>query len=177
MPTLDYTMEIPFTDIDYFMTDIENFPVSQLPARYNIGKSQLYNRLKRLNIKPYFVSSKSYVTFTELELLDELHNFIKGGGTIKDFLKDVLHYDLEDKQDYALVNSIPVEITAIDFVKVLMVLDEFKVRGWLITTKQLALLLNKSPNTFYGKKYYNYRGFKLRRLEDSTNESTWEITK
>jgi len=57
---------------------IEHFPVKSLMERYNIERSVLYNRLKGLGISPTKIGRRSYITVEELELLDQLHEYIQG---------------------------------------------------------------------------------------------------
>jgi len=68
-------------------TEVTNFPVKNLPSRYSIGRAAVYNRLEKLNIKPYAINNKSFVTSEELELLDALDTFLKEGKTMNEFLE------------------------------------------------------------------------------------------
>jgi hypothetical protein len=58
---------------------IDRFPVSDLPARYDIKRTALYERLKALDIKPIKQGNKSYVDGDQLQLLDDLHAHIGRG--------------------------------------------------------------------------------------------------
>ncbi|MBD3885505.1 hypothetical protein IFO70_27685 [Phormidium tenue FACHB-886] len=65
----------------------ERFPVNQLMQRYQIVKSGVYNRMRGLGIHPFRVAGKAYLTLEQLQLLDELHQFIQSKGTLAQFLE------------------------------------------------------------------------------------------
>ena len=69
------------------MKEVEKISVSQLHTRYNIGRSALYERLKKINIKPKKQGHSSYLEPKQLELLDALHKHIRSGGNIAEFVK------------------------------------------------------------------------------------------
>ncbi|NEP19634.1 MAG: hypothetical protein F6J97_22540, partial [Leptolyngbya sp. SIO4C1] len=66
--------------------EIDRFPVNQLQARYGgLVRSAVYKRLEELNIKPQRVGRNSFITGAELQLMDELHEFIQRGGSAAAF--------------------------------------------------------------------------------------------
>nr|WP_322718822.1 MarR family transcriptional regulator [Nostoc sp. ChiQUE02]MDZ8231812.1 MarR family transcriptional regulator [Nostoc sp. ChiQUE02] len=67
------------------MTQLDRVPVAQLPDKYGIVKSVLYDRINRLGIKPTKIGNKSYVSGEQLELLDQLDAHMKAGGSMADF--------------------------------------------------------------------------------------------
>jgi len=67
------------------MTKLDRIPVAQLPDKYGIVKSVLYDRINRLGIKPTKIGNKSYVSGEQLELLDQLDAHMKAGGSMADF--------------------------------------------------------------------------------------------
>ncbi|MCW5319575.1 MarR family transcriptional regulator [Nostoc sp. KVJ3] len=67
------------------MTKLDRVPVAQLPDKYGIVKSVLYDRINRLGIKPTKIGNKSYVSGEQLELLDQLDAHMKAGGSMADF--------------------------------------------------------------------------------------------
>ncbi|MEA5504839.1 MarR family transcriptional regulator [Halotia wernerae UHCC 0503] len=67
------------------MTKLDRVPVAQLPDKYGIVKSVLYDRINRLGIKPTKIGNKSYVSGEQLELLDLLDAHMKAGGSMADF--------------------------------------------------------------------------------------------
>ncbi len=69
------------------MMEVDLIPLSQLPSRYGIARSNLYNRLKDLKIKPIKQGRKAFVSDSSLQLLDQLHAHIMQGGVTSDFIK------------------------------------------------------------------------------------------
>jgi len=68
--------------------EIDRYPVNQLPARYDdLARSAFYKRMEALNIKPVRIGARSYVNAADVEMLDELHRFIKGGGSTPEFVE------------------------------------------------------------------------------------------
>jgi hypothetical protein len=65
--------------------EIDRFPVSDLPNRYSIGRTALYERMGILAIKPEKQGNKSYVSGKQLQALDDLDNHVKRGGILSDF--------------------------------------------------------------------------------------------
>ena len=65
--------------------EIDNYPVADLPSRYELGKQQVYNRFVALGIKPSKVGKRAYITNAQLQSLDRLHAHISGGGLMADF--------------------------------------------------------------------------------------------
>lgn len=66
---------------------IDLVPLSQLPSRYGIARSNLYNRIKELKIESVKHGRKAFVTEAHLELLDGLHAHLERGGTIFGFIQ------------------------------------------------------------------------------------------
>lgn len=59
----------------------EWFPVSELLERYSLGKTRLYERMKRLNIKPHKIGTKSFLDEYQLRHMDDLHSYIAKHGS------------------------------------------------------------------------------------------------
>lgn len=78
-------------------TEIDRFPVKDLPNRYNINRSVLYTRLQKLDIQTTKVGNKSYVDGESLKLLDDLDQHLKNGGTTTEFIpKTTVQTDRQD---------------------------------------------------------------------------------
>lgn len=61
--------------------------VQELCDRYEIkSRKSLYSRLDGLNITLHKDGNKSYATDEQIELLDQQNEYIKNGGTIKNFV-------------------------------------------------------------------------------------------
>ncbi len=69
------------------MMEVDLIPLSQLPSRYGIARSNLYNRLKDLKIESLKQGRKAFITATQLQLLDGLHSHLEQGGTTPEFIK------------------------------------------------------------------------------------------
>ncbi len=69
------------------MTEIDLIPLSQLPSRYGIARSNLYNRLKDLKIESLKQGRKAFITAAQLQLLDGLQAHLEQGGTTPEFIK------------------------------------------------------------------------------------------
>ena len=69
------------------MTEVDLIPLSQLPSRYGIARSNLYNRLKDLKIESLKQGRKAFITAAQLQLLDGLQAHLEQGGTIPEFIK------------------------------------------------------------------------------------------
>jgi hypothetical protein len=65
--------------------EIDNYPVADLPSRFDLGKQAVYNRLEALGIKPIKVGKRSYISATQLQTLDRIHAHINQGGSMADF--------------------------------------------------------------------------------------------
>jgi hypothetical protein len=72
-------------------TELFDFPIKQLPERYGLARSAVYVRMKRLNITPHTQGNRSYINANQLDLLDDLHDFLceDSSRTIDDFLKNL----------------------------------------------------------------------------------------
>ncbi|MEM9276608.1 MAG: hypothetical protein AAGA80_27250 [Cyanobacteria bacterium P01_F01_bin.143] len=66
---------------------IDLIPLSQLPSRYGIARSNLYTRLKDLKIESVKQGRKAFVTAASLQLLDGLHAHLERGGNTSEFIK------------------------------------------------------------------------------------------
>ena len=66
---------------------VDLIPLSQLPSRYGIARSNLYSRLKDLKIESIKQGRKAFITAASLQLLDGLHAHLEQGGTTSEFIK------------------------------------------------------------------------------------------
>ena len=97
------------------MMEVDLIPLSQLPSRYGIARSNLYNRLKDLKIKPVKQGRKAFVSDSSLQLLDQLHAHIMQGGVTSDFIKQQnnqnnLHHQLVTGSNAELEVNSPMEV-------------------------------------------------------------------
>jgi DNA-binding Lrp family transcriptional regulator len=78
---------------------IDLVPLTQLPSRYGIARSNLYNRIKDLKLESVKQGRKAFVNADQLQLLDGLHAHIERGGTTLGFIQ------LLKKQGYQLTHD------------------------------------------------------------------------
>lgn len=83
-------------------SQIDRFPVKELPNRYSINRSVLYTRLEKLGIKTSKEGNKSFIDGESLKLLDDLHEHLKKGGTTSEFLDQTTNPT--DKPDSPLIS-------------------------------------------------------------------------
>lgn len=67
--------------------EIDQYPVSQLPTRYDLARSAVYKRMEQLGITAERVGQRSYLTAAQVRLMDELHQFIQQGGNAAEFVE------------------------------------------------------------------------------------------
>lgn len=156
---------------------IDLIPLSQLPSRYGIARSNLYTRLKELKIETVKKGRKAFVNAEQLELLDGLHAHLQNGGTILGFIQIVkkkgqqsaLVSIRERSGSYltekdrpsepmivlnpvALVSTIETVVrrivpTANNRLNYLKELEEAYQSGWLLSTSEVSDLLGFTPKT------------------------------
>ena len=62
--------------------EVDELPVKSLLDRYGVARSQIFNRLKALNITTIKRKQKAYVNGDHLALLDQLHELIQQDYTL-----------------------------------------------------------------------------------------------
>ena len=150
---------------------LDRLPVNQLPDRYNLARSAVYKRLDALGIKPERIGNKAYVNAQQIELLDDLHRFINGGGTTAEFLdmrgmsssKDNNSQQFTEQSSglstvtpdfIQLVTTIAAEVASRfqppppdpDPLAYLETLERAAQNGWLLKTSEVAYLLDLSAS-------------------------------
>ncbi|MDX2098654.1 MAG: hypothetical protein SFW36_12835 [Leptolyngbyaceae cyanobacterium bins.59] len=180
--------------------EIERLPVSQLTNRYNLVRSAVYTRLDALKIKPERIGNKAYVDAEQLKLLDDLHEFISAGGTTAEFQERRGIPKIEEpsaeqssglstvQPDFArLVAVIASEIASRfqpspsepDPFAYFEVLERAYQNGWLLSTSEIADLLNLLPSEIrqYGDRFseagfiFTKAGFR------AGGEVAWKVSK
>ena len=182
-------------------TKIDRFPVSQLPDRYGIKRTALYERLKALSIKPEKQGNKSYIDSDLVVQLDQLHAHIQRGGVINDFGSESEQLKIEQTNSTGQLASINQSGTLVALVEVLAsrlvpaiiskltpptaplahleALEKAYEKDWLLSTSELAQLLGLSPRTIrkYGNTF-NEAGFTLTRAGTRARQETaWRVSK
>ncbi len=182
-------------------TQIDRFPVSQLPDRYGIKRTALYERLKALSIKPQKQGNKSYLDSDQVEQLDQLHAHIQRGGVINDFGSESEQLKVEQTDSTGQLAPINQSGTLVALVEVLTsrlvpaivskltpptaplahleALEKAYEKDWLLSTSELAQLLGLSPRTIrkYGNTF-NEAGFTFTRAGTRARQETaWRVSK
>ena len=156
---------------------IDLIPLSQLPSRYGIARSNLYTRIKELKIESVKQGRKAFITAEQLELLDGLHAHLERGGTILGFIQILkkrghqsalvsmgehsISYQPERANaaepiiainPTALVSTIETVVKRLvpqsnNRLNYLKELEEAYQNGWLLSTSEVSDLLGLSPKT------------------------------
>jgi hypothetical protein len=181
---------------------IDLVPLTQLPSRYGIARSNLYNRIKELRIETVKQGRKAFVTAAQLELLDGLHAHLERGGTILGFLQILKKRgyqltsvsSLAEKTDndepiivlnpLALVNTIETVVKRLipqsnNRLTYLKELEEAYQNSWLLSTSEVSDLLGLTPKTIanYGQEFSD-AGFTFTRVGTRKGgEIAWSIDK
>jgi predicted DNA-binding transcriptional regulator AlpA len=183
--------------------EIDLIPLAQLPSRYGIARSNVYNRLKDLKIETTKQGKKAFISAAQLELLDRLHLHLERGGITPDFLKQqgtierlttihntptALYTSREEPtivlQPSVLVNALEAVIkrlipTSKSRLSYLRDLEEAYQNGWLLSTSEVAELLGLSQKTItgYGEEFTD-AGFLFARVGiRKGGEIAWSIDK
>lgn len=185
-------------------TEIDRFPVSNLPERYGIGRTALYERLNALSIKPQKQGTKSYIAGEQLQQLDALDQHLKSGRGLNDFLDAVHRTTSEQTEQLApapidaiaptesstmvaimdgLLQAVVARITPQSSrgtrLAHLRELEEAYEKRWLLSTSELADLLGLSAETVrgYGEQFAE-AGFLFSRAGTrSRGELAWRVGK
>ncbi|NJO93300.1 MAG: hypothetical protein HC820_01085, partial [Hydrococcus sp. RM1_1_31] len=178
--------------------EIDRVPITQLPSRYGIVRSNLYIRLKDLGIEPLKMGKKGFVNAEQLQLLDALHDHINKGGTTGEFLKSL--NSERSQSDPTLVTSSPGQnplfhpptlVAVVEAIvkrllpstgnrlSYLRELEEAYERGWLLSTSEVADLLGLSPKTIagYGQEFSDAGFIFTRAGTRKRGELAWAIDK
>lgn len=178
--------------------EIDRVPITQLPSRYGIARSNLYTRLKDLGIEPEKQGKKAFVNAEQLQLLDALHEHIQKGGVTSEFLKNIDNACIQPERALAKLPTEQIPLfEPTTFVAVvesivkrllpstgsrlsyLRELEEAYEKGWLLSTSEVADLLKLSPKTIaaYGQEFED-AGFVFTRVGiRKGGEIAWAIDK
>ena len=175
--------------------ELFDFPIKELPDRYSIARSAVYVRMKRLNITPHTQGNRSYINASQLELLDDLHDFLveDSSRTIDEFLKRLSAFEpnqlgffskgqLALKQTRHLTTE---SVSAIDYNQGTHAaqlrerfefLERASAKGWLLSTSDLAQLIGLSPSTVVKHEHLSRWGFSFVKCTERTGrEVNWTV--
>jgi hypothetical protein len=185
--------------------EIDRYPVSQLQDRYSLARSAVYKRMEQLGIVPKKVGQRSYIGAQELGLMDELHVFINQGGSAAEFV-EARGLGQRPRNngngngqssggaglattpgDFgSMISAIVSEVISRvgmgaepDPLKYFETLENAARNGWLLSTSELAGLVDLSPKEIerYGDRFFE-AGFIFSRSGYRKNgEIAWKVTK
>ena len=180
--------------------EIDRIPVNQLMQRYDLVKSAVYKRLNDLGITPQKVGNKSFVNAEQLRLLDDLHQFIKSGGTMPEFLES---RGIQPAQNSSSEESSRLSTVQPDLINLVLALadrvanrlqpaspepdplayyqklEDAARNGWLMRTSEIAELLDLSISEmqYYGDRF-SEAGFTFTKAGyRSGGETAWKVSK
>jgi hypothetical protein len=84
---LDYKRKIKWRSMNTPVAELDWVPIKDLSQQYGVSKTAFYNRLTALGVEPMKRGTKSYISSQQLELLNELHQYMHSGGTMADFME------------------------------------------------------------------------------------------
>ncbi|MGB3311534.1 MAG: hypothetical protein WBG32_10975 [Nodosilinea sp.] len=183
--------------------EIDRYPVNQLQDRYSLARSAVYKRMEQLGIVPKKVGQRSYISDQDLGLMDELHVFINQGGSTAEFVEarglgkrpsnsgrgqSSSGSDLTTTSgDFGgLISAIVSEVIGRvgrgpepDPLKYFETLENAARNGWLLSTSELAELMDLSPRDVEGSgDRFAEAGFVFSRSGKRKNgEIAWKVTK
>jgi hypothetical protein len=176
-------------------TELFDFPIKQLPERYSLARSAVYVRMKRLNITPHTQGNRSYINANQLDLLDDLHDFLceDSSRTIDDFLRNLSAVELTP-QALSLTGQLARQQTghfpgqhaaefpykpeshAAQLRERFEFLERASSRGWLLSTSDLAQLIGLEPTTVVRHEQLSRWGFTFVKCTERTGrEVNWVV--
>jgi len=200
---IEYAKHVLFGEhpVNTMNTEIDRFPVSDLPDRYSIKRTALYERLNALDIKPQKLGNKSYIDGYQLQELDELHAHIQRGGGIADFLQEQGYSSSEHTEQTGQLAQADqtgslmavVEVIASRLVPAIVskltpapaplahleALERAYEKGWLLSTSEVAQLFRLSAKTIrgYGDSFEEAGFIFTRTGTRAHGETAWEVSK
>jgi len=186
--------------------EIDNYPVSDLPSRFNLGKQATYNRMDSLKIKATKTGNRSYITADQLDLLDKLHDHLVNGGLFADFpFCPVETVDKSSGQDSNLttvksdsnnqsLDALDKSTGLVDLIEAISKviekatpqqspvwymseLERVQAHGWMLTTSEIYQLIGVKPKLAKGSNSYRRGCFVFSKAGKIGNQTAWHCTK
>ena len=182
--------------------------VQKLCDRYDIkSRKSLYSRLDGLGITLDKDGNKSYATEHHLVLLDQQHEHLKNGGTIKNFVPTsrvtvddtTQHSENLDISNIAnttqhstqltthplLLGDIVESVTAAIAEKMnppdplwyMSALERARVSQWELTTSEVQKLIGVKPSCKKGKRTFKRGSFIFVKSGKIGNQTSWKVQK
>lgn len=180
--------------------ELDRLPVNQLTERYSLVRSAVYTRLDALGIKAEKVGNKSYVNAEQLQLLDDLHQFIQAGGNTAEFLESRGLQRVEEQSTglsrglsttqpdmVQLVTEIAAQLVSRlqppspepDPLAYFKALEQAARNGWLLRTSEIAYLLDLLPSEIasYGDSFSEAGFIFTQAGYRAGKEVAWKVSK
>ena len=182
--------------------------VSQLCDRYNLNsRKSLYTRLKGVGIEELAKKdNKSIATEGQIKLLDQQHEHLKNGGTIKNFVPttqaevtlhntslnpdtssivETTQHNTELTTQSLLLGDIVQAVTTVIAEKMqpvdplwyMTILERAKVQEWELTTSQVKELIGVKPVCNSGKRTFKRGSFIFVKSGKIGNQTAWKVQK
>jgi len=175
--------------------ELFDYPIKDLPDRYSVARSAVYVRMKRLNITPHTQGNRSYLDASQLDLMDDLHDFLTedSSRSIDDFLRRLNAVEVMQQEFPAtgqLIRQQTGQLRGQTFQEIqykpgsnaaqlrerFEFLDRASDRGWLLSTSDLAMLTGLEPASVVKHDELNRWGFIFTKcVERSGREVNWAV--
>lgn len=186
---------------DFESVLVDELPLKSLPARYEISRSQMFNRINALGIKTIKRQQKAYVNADQLALLDQLHKLLQQDYSLESAVAIILG-NLPEQQSMVHVPQEVVEQShgaagQLEMMQMLMAaiahqqpaaallappnplsrfeqLQAIADHGWRPSTSELAKILGLA--SLSGSTFERY-GFRFTRAGKNGAQSAWKVEK
>jgi hypothetical protein len=162
--------------------------VNQLQDRYDLSRKALYDRLKALKIQLARSGNKVFANDQQLEILDELNDHLKSGGTLKNFspalattaIVETVQSPLNNVQ--SPLNNDTSTLALIDYLANLNQrspldsyrdLEEAALKNWILSSNQIKKLLGVKPKG----ESFTRGNWKVMKAGKLGNQSGWTVSK
>lgn len=165
------------------------YTIDELTKRYEISRPALYKRIKATKIQIKKDGNKSYLLAEDIEILDDLAQYLQKGGNMSTFVpttSTTIHQDESVKSSLNTVNSLVITDETINqslnSVKPVIIKVHNPIEHWeklekavnskyYLSTKEVRELLGTSPR---GSEWI--RGsFKFIKVGKIGNQSAWKV--
>ena len=188
---------------DFPSITIDELPVSALPDRYGVARSQIYNRINALGIETIKRGNKAYVVASQIEQLDQIHVLIQQGQGLEQAAEMIVgdsptrqshgtagQYSIAPRQDNLIEQSYGT-VGQVDLLNLLAAiaqpqspapnplsrfeqLQAIADHDWRPGTKELAEILGLKS---LSKPKFERYGFRFTRAGKNGGESAWRVEK
>ena len=165
--------------------------VKELCDRYDLkSRKSLYSRLEGLAIALSKDNGKSYATEEQVNLLDQQNEYLKNGGTIKNFDPIALSQVTVDSSNQNvpqalynqelllnITNAIASSMPPVDPLWYLGKLEIARASGWELTTAQVKALIGVKPSCPKNQNTFRRGSFIFIKSGKIGNSTAWKVQK